>query len=55
VLEEITNADVLVIMGPGEAQLELLGRMARISGVRARVLQTEKQPHGCPMGRSWLV
>lgn len=41
VLESITSADGLAIMGPGEAKSELLTRMERINGLRARALQTE--------------
>jgi hypothetical protein len=41
VLESLLHADAILVIGPGEAKRELLGRMERKGSLRARVLQTE--------------
>ncbi len=41
VLESLMHADAILVIGPGEAKRELLGRMEQKSALRARVLQTE--------------
>ena len=41
VLEKLSNCDGLLIMGPGEAKHELIGRMKRMPQLHARVLKTE--------------
>lgn len=41
VLESLLSADAILLIGPGEAKRELLGRMERKGSLRARVLQTE--------------
>ena len=41
VLESVWHAEAILLMGPGEAKRELLGRMEHKGFLRARVLQTE--------------
>jgi hypothetical protein len=41
VLESIVHAEAILLIGPGEAKRELLGRMEHKGFFRARVLQTE--------------
>jgi hypothetical protein len=41
VLERLLKADAILVIGPGEAKRELLGRMERTNALRAGVLQTE--------------
>jgi hypothetical protein len=41
VLDGLLHADAILVIGPGEAKRELLGRMEHKGLFRARVLQTE--------------
>jgi hypothetical protein len=41
VLESVLHAEAILLIGPGEAKRELLGRMEHKGFLRARVLQTE--------------
>jgi len=41
VIESLWQADAILLIGPGEAKRELLGRMEQKGSLRARVLQTE--------------
>jgi hypothetical protein len=44
VVKQTLGADAILVMGPGEAKLELLARMKRVKGSRAPLYQTETAP-----------